>query len=139
MIWSPMYWTSCKKAWITPPEKRLKRAAHRGDRARVLGEAHMEKRILSEAEINDALADLPGWSVADGKLAKSYKFDSFAAALGWMVAVGVAADKMDHHPEWSNVYNRVEVKLVTHDLDNQISTLDVTLAEKMEQLAPRMA
>lgn len=95
----------------------------------------MDKRVLSEAEINAALSGLPGWSVKEGKLAKSYKFDSFAAALGWMVAAGVAADKMDHHPEWSNVYNRVEVNLVTHDLGNQISTLDVALAQKMEALA----
>jgi 4a-hydroxytetrahydrobiopterin dehydratase len=95
-----------------------------------------EKRKLSDQEIKEALADLHGWAVEEGKLAKQYKFDSFAQALGWMVSVGVYADGMDHHPEWKNVYNKVDVSLVTHDLDNAISTLDVKLAQKMEDLAP---
>lgn len=99
----------------------------------------MEKRVLSQAEIETAVADLPGWSVKEGKLAKSFKFESFAAALGWMVAAGVEADKLDHHPDWSNSYNKVQVQLVTHDLDNQISTLDIDLARKMEKLATNRA
>lgn len=94
-----------------------------------------DKRKLKSEEIKTALVDLPDWQVVDGKLHKQFKFGSFAEALGWMVSVGVHADKMDHHPEWSNVYNRVEVNLVTHDLDNAISTLDVDLAGKMETLA----
>lgn len=98
----------------------------------------MEKRTLSKEEIDTAVSGLDGWSVQDGKLAKEYKFSSFAAALGWMVAVGVEANTLDHHPDWSNVYNRVQVSLVTHDLDNQISTLDAALARKMEQLAEGM-
>ncbi|MDJ0755659.1 MAG: 4a-hydroxytetrahydrobiopterin dehydratase [Ardenticatenaceae bacterium] len=96
----------------------------------------MSKReAATENQINDALNDLPGWSLVDGKLQKTYKFNSFAAALGWMVSAGVEADKMNHHPEWSNVYNRVTVTLVTHDLGNVVSTLDLTLAKKMEALA----
>jgi len=95
----------------------------------------MARQKLSESELTAALADLPGWEVKEGKLHKVYKFDSFAAALGWMVSVGIYADKMDHHPEWSNVYNRVSVDLVTHDLGNAISNLDVELAQKMEKLA----
>ncbi|HEX6385741.1 MAG TPA: 4a-hydroxytetrahydrobiopterin dehydratase [Anaerolineae bacterium] len=95
----------------------------------------MAKHKLSDSELTAALADLQGWQVKEGKLYKEYKFDSFAAALGWMVSVGIHADKMDHHPEWSNVYNRVSVALVTHDLDNAISNLDVELAQKMEKLA----
>lgn len=99
----------------------------------------MEKRVLSQAEIETAVAELAGWTVEDGKLAKAFKFESFAAALGWMVAAGVEADKLDHHPDWSNSYNKVQVNLVTHDLDNQISTLDVDLAQKMEKLAANRA
>lgn len=95
----------------------------------------MEKRPLNNKEIEKALNELPGWTVEDGKLFKGYKFDSFAEALGWMVSAGVYADKIDHHPEWSNVYNRVQVHLVTHDLGNVISTLDVALAKQMEILA----
>lgn len=95
----------------------------------------MTRRQLNEAEINAALADLPGWSVENGKLHKTFKFKSFAAAMGWMVSVAIYADKMDHHPEWSNVYNRVTVNLVTHDLGNAISSWDVQLAQEMEKLA----
>ena len=55
--------------------------------------------------------------------------------VGWMVSVAIYADKIDHHTEWSNVYNRVKVKLVTHDLGSAISTWDVDLARKMDELA----
>lgn len=94
----------------------------------------MARRKLTEAELADALIRLPGWKVREGKLHKEFKFGSFAEAMGWMVSAGIEADKMDHHPEWSNVYSRVTVDLVTHDL-GALSTLDVHLAEKMEQLA----
>ncbi|MCB8928404.1 MAG: 4a-hydroxytetrahydrobiopterin dehydratase [Ardenticatenaceae bacterium] len=95
----------------------------------------MTKQKLSNEAIHKALADLPGWELQDGKLHKQYKFDTFAQALGWMVAAGIQADKMDHHPEWTNVYNKVTVSLVTHDLDNAISNLDVELAQKMDALS----
>ena len=94
----------------------------------------MARTKLSDAEIQAALADLPGWSVQDGKLHKVYKFDSFAAAIGWMVSVAVCADKIDHHPEWRNVYSRVWVDLWTHDLE-AISGRDVDLAHRMNELA----
>ncbi len=94
-----------------------------------------DRRPLTTTEIEAALLDLPGWQVKDGKLAKTYKFPSFAAAIGWMVSVAIYADKIDHHPEWRNVYNRVQVNLVTHDLGNAISTWDIDLARKMEELA----
>lgn len=94
----------------------------------------MTRKKLSERELADALEGLAGWTIEEGKLHKQFKFGSFAAALGWMVAVGVVADKMDHHPEWSNVYNRVTVNLVTHDLGNAISSWDVVLAQKMDAL-----
>ena len=95
----------------------------------------MTKQKLNSEAINKALADLPGWELQDGKLHKQYKFETFAQALGWMVSAGVHADKMDHHPEWTNVYNKVTVSLVTHDLDNAISNLDVELAQKMDALS----
>jgi len=95
----------------------------------------MARKKLTEMEIDATLRELPGWEVKDGKLHKDYKFESFARAIGWMVSVAVHADKMDHHPEWRNVYNRVTVDLATHDMDNAISTFDVELARKMESLA----
>ena len=84
--------------------------------------------------MGEVLAKLSGWQVIDGKLSKQFKFGSFAQAMGWMMSVAIEADKMDHHPEWSNVYNRVQVQLVTHDMGNAISTWDIELAQKMDAL-----
>lgn len=95
----------------------------------------MARYALNETELSEAVAGLSGWQVMDGKLNKTFKFPSFAAAMGWMVAAAIFADKMDHHPEWSNVYNRVTVNLVTHDLGNAISSWDIDLARKMDELA----
>ena len=95
----------------------------------------MERKALTSDELETAVTDLPGWEVLYGKLSKTFRFKSFAEALGWMVSVGIYADKIDHHPEWSNVYNKVKVQLVTHDLGNQISTWDVDLARRMDELA----
>ncbi len=95
----------------------------------------MTRKKLDDKEIHKALEGLPGWKIKNGKLHKSFKFDSFAEAIGWMVSVGVYADGKDHHPDWSNSYNRVEVDLSTHDMDDAISNLDVDLAQKMNSLA----
>ena len=83
-----------------------------------------------------AVAQLSGWTVTrDGKaIGKSFVFDNFARALGFMTCVGVQAEKLDHHPEWSNVYNKVEVELTTHDAGT-VTTLDVTLARFMDQVS----
>lgn len=94
----------------------------------------MTKYKLEAAALEAALQELPGWEVQAGKLHKLFKFPSFAQAIGWMVSTAVYADKIDHHPEWSNVYNRVTVNLVTHDLGNAISNLDIDLAGHMEAL-----
>ncbi|HRO90824.1 MAG TPA: 4a-hydroxytetrahydrobiopterin dehydratase [Promineifilum sp.] len=95
----------------------------------------MTHKKLDDDEIRQALAQLPGWSVVDGKLHKEFKFGSFAEAIGWMVSVAIFADKIDHHPEWLNVYNRVRVNLMTHDLDDAISDLDIEMARKMNTIA----
>ena len=96
----------------------------------------MKRKALNQEEVTAALLELPDWQVKDGKLHKTFKFSSFAAAMGWMMHAAILADKLDHHPEWSNVYNRVTVNLVTHDLDNAISTFDVALARQMEGILP---
>jgi 4a-hydroxytetrahydrobiopterin dehydratase len=95
----------------------------------------MKRYALNEDERSEALAGLPDWRVVDGKLHKEYKFNSFAQAMGWMMSVAIYADKLDHHPEWFNVYNKVKVDLVTHDLGNAISSWDVALAKQMDLLA----
>jgi 4a-hydroxytetrahydrobiopterin dehydratase len=83
-----------------------------------------------------ALAQLTGWSAADGRdaIVKTFKFKDFNAAFGWMTRVALAADKLDHHPEWFNVYNRVDVQLATHDADG-VTELDVQLATFMDAAA----
>jgi 4a-hydroxytetrahydrobiopterin dehydratase len=95
----------------------------------------MARRKLTQEEVDSALQELAGWAVKDGKLHKIFKFDTFAQAIGWMVSVAIQADKADHHPDWANSYNRVRVDLSTHDMDNAISTFDVDLARKMNELA----
>jgi 4a-hydroxytetrahydrobiopterin dehydratase len=92
-----------------------------------------ERRKLAADELKKALAELPGWDLLDNKLHKQFKFNTFAEAIGWMTAVAIFADKTDHHPEWSNVYNRVTVDLITHSLFS-VSSLDVNLAREMERL-----
>jgi len=83
-----------------------------------------------------ALAQLSGWSAAEGRdaIVKTFKFKDFNAAWGFMTRVALAAEKLDHHPEWFNVYNRVEVLLATHDADG-VTDLDVTLAKIMDAAA----
>ena len=83
----------------------------------------------------DAVAALDGWSVEDGKLHKEYVFADFVEAFGFMSQIAILAEKMDHHPEWSNVYSRIEVFLTTHDAGG-ITELDFELAEHMDRLAP---
>lgn len=93
-----------------------------------------ERRRLSAGEIETALGQLPGWSVEGEKLHRDYTFGDFVRAWGFMSAAALVIQQMDHHPEWSNVYDRVAVDLVTHDLKG-ISTRDVELARKLEDLA----
>ena len=92
---------------------------------------------LDSRQIREALAALPGWTEEDGKLCRRYQFPSFAHAIGFMAAAATMIEKMDHHPEWSNVYNRVEVRLVTHDAGG-ITELDASLACRLEELAQRL-
>ncbi|MCC2603768.1 4a-hydroxytetrahydrobiopterin dehydratase [Planctobacterium marinum] len=74
------------------------------------------------------------WKLVDGSLQKRFKFSNFIEAFGWMSKVAIVAEKMDHHPEWFNVYNKVDVTLVTHDA-NGITQKDFDLANQMELLA----
>jgi len=83
-----------------------------------------------------ALKVLPGWSAAESRdaIVKTFQFKDFNAAFGFMTRAALAAEKLDHHPEWFNVYNRVEVLLATHDADG-VTELDVTLARIMDEAA----
>ncbi len=83
-----------------------------------------------------ALAGLKGWTKVRGRdaIEKTYRFKDFNEAFGWMTRVALAADKADHHPEWANVYNRVEVVLTTHDAGG-LSERDIALAKLMDKWA----
>ena len=95
----------------------------------------MRDRLAPEARAA-ALETLPGWSLVEGReaITKSYKFKSFSEAFGFMARVALEAEKLDHHPEWFNVYNRVEVVLATHSAQG-LTELDVKLAQKMDLIA----
>ena len=89
---------------------------------------------LTEEQVVEWLVGRPGWTLEKGKLHREFRFDDFVAAFGFMSKVALAAERMDHHPEWFNVYNRVVVDLRTHDCDG-ISDRDFTLAGKIDALA----
>jgi 4a-hydroxytetrahydrobiopterin dehydratase len=82
----------------------------------------------------EALSGLDGWRAADGRdaIVKSFRFKDFNAAFGFMTRVALLAETMDHHPEWSNVYNRVEVLLATHEADG-VTARDVKMARFMDE------
>lgn len=84
----------------------------------------------------DALSSLRGWSEVAGRdaIAKTYSFADFSEAFGWMARVALAAEQMNHHPEWCNVWNRVEVTLSTHD-SGGLTKRDIALAKRMDAIA----
>ena len=87
----------------------------------------------SKMPVDQALSGLDGWSPVDGREAiqKSFKFKDFNQAFGFMTRMALNAEKLDHHPEWFNVYNRVDVTLATHDAGG-VTELDVKLAKLMD-------
>lgn len=91
---------------------------------------------LTGEERKAALAGVEGWRECDGRdaIAKTFKFEDFAAAFDWMARVATEAEKMNHHPEWFNVWNRVEVTLSTHDAGG-LTARDIELARRMNALA----
>ena len=86
--------------------------------------------ILNDEQINHHLKEIDNWSIKKGKLFKAFKFKDFAQAFEFMSLVAIIAEMMDHHPEWSNVYNKVEINLVTHS-EGGITMLDIYLAKKV--------
>ncbi|WP_454797642.1 4a-hydroxytetrahydrobiopterin dehydratase [Novosphingobium lindaniclasticum] len=92
---------------------------------------------LTDAELREALAGLPAWHLREDGLAivRKLKFADFNEAFGFMTRVAIQADKADHHPEWFNVYNRVEITLTTHDAAG-LSRRDVELARFIDAAAP---
>ena len=90
---------------------------------------------LSEAERAEALDGLPDWDYDDGRdaIRRSFTFDNFGEAFAFMTQIALMAEKADHHPEWSNVYNRVDILLTTHDAGG-LSSRDIDLASRIDGL-----
>jgi 4a-hydroxytetrahydrobiopterin dehydratase len=97
----------------------------------------MDMQKLSDAKLQAALAKLPGWALAGGKLHREYKFPDFVHAFGFMTTAAIAIEKNNHHPEWFNVYNKVVVDLTTHDAKG-ITSKDVDLAKLLDSLAAKL-
>ena len=91
---------------------------------------------LDDAARKSLAARLPGWLLAEGRdaIQKTFKFEDFSEAFGFMTRAALVAEKMDHHPEWTNVWNRVDVTLSTHSAGG-LTELDVKLAEAMDKIA----
>lgn len=94
----------------------------------------MAEKLTGEAR-EKALAELPEWSEADGRdaITRKFQFADFNDAFNWMARVAQAAEEMNHHPEWFNVWNKVDVTLSTHSAGG-LTGLDITLAKKMDAL-----
>jgi 4a-hydroxytetrahydrobiopterin dehydratase len=92
---------------------------------------------LTDEDVKERLKSLAGWTLANGKLHREYKFADFVEAFGWMAQAALLAEKQDHHPEWFNVWNKVVVDLTTHDAGG-ISERDFKLAAHMEKLAEKL-
>ena len=93
--------------------------------------------LLPPGQIASSLNRLPAWSLLNGKLHREYRFPDFTHAFGFMAAAATAIEKMDHHPEWSNVYGSVVIDLSTHD-SGGVTQLDLDLAVILESLASKL-
>jgi 4a-hydroxytetrahydrobiopterin dehydratase len=94
-----------------------------------------DRRRLSDDEITTALGGLPGWSAQDGALRRELRFADFSEAWGFMSRVALVAEKLDHHPDWSNVWSTVVITLSTHDAGG-VTGLDMEFATRVNALAP---
>ncbi|MFZ0409532.1 MAG: 4a-hydroxytetrahydrobiopterin dehydratase [Cyanobium sp.] len=93
----------------------------------------MAAQPLTPAQMDQLASDLPSWSLVNGKLHRELRFADFSEAFGFMVRVALAAEALNHHPEWSNVWNRVVIELTTHD-SGGLSNLDLELARRIDDL-----
>ncbi len=90
---------------------------------------------LTATEIDAALATLPGWTFERNALVRSFKFGSFREAMSFMVRAGFEAEAMNHHPDWTNVYDRVDLRLNTHDAGGKVTAKDLELAKRLQKIS----
>ncbi len=98
----------------------------------------MVPKRLNDEEIESALADLDGWTRDGDHLVRALEFADFSVAFGFMTSIAIAAERLHHHPEWTNVYSRVEIRLTTHDAGG-LSSSDFELASLIDDLARNSA
>lgn len=91
-------------------------------------------KALSAEDVRAGLVGLDGWALVGDKLHREFRFASFVEAFGFMTQIALHAEKMDHHPEWSNVYNRVSIRLTTHDAGNTVTENDRAMAAAIDDL-----
>ena len=94
----------------------------------------MAAKKLTDAQIQENLAQVDGWTIENGKLHKEFQFDNFVSAFGFMTQLALVAESLNHHPEWFNVYNRVAIDLTTHDAGG-ISDLDFQWAKQADAIS----
>ena len=94
----------------------------------------MATKKLTDAQIQENLTQVDGWTIENGKLHKEFQFDNFVSAFGFMTQLALVAESMNHHPEWFNVYNRVTIDLTTHDAGG-ISDLDFQWAKQADAIS----
>lgn len=92
-------------------------------------------QVLGTEEIKAALAELPGWALEGDALVKTFTLEHFASALSFIVRVGVECEKMDHHPHLTNLWNRVTLRLNTHDAGNKVTQKDIRLARAIQHFS----
>jgi 4a-hydroxytetrahydrobiopterin dehydratase len=97
--------------------------------------SEIKYKKLSANELDEIVRNMKGWELKDEKLQKSFKFTNFVEAFGFMTRIALKAERMNHHPEWSNVYNNVTIKLSTHDAGG-ITDYDIKLAEIIDDTNP---
>jgi len=97
--------------------------------------SQIKYKKLSGDELDEIVRNMKGWELKDHKLQKSFKFTNFVEAFGFMTRIALEAERMNHHPEWSNVYNNVTIKLSTHDADG-ITDHDIKLAKIIDDTNP---
>lgn len=97
----------------------------------------MARERLNEDQLRAALESLSGWQISNAKLHREYKFADFIHAFGFMATAAIAIEKMNHHPEWFNVWNKVTIDLTTHDAGG-ITEMDVKLARTLDSIAEKL-
>ena len=109
------------------------------DRSGILIQSYYMSHPISESELEAALSGLPGWSVRENQLCKDFTFESFREAVAAIVRISYEIEETNHHPEMINSYNKLEIRLCTHDVGSEITHKDIRLAGLIEKVLEQWA